>query len=163
MKYKVGDNVVHMSHGVGVIHSIETREFPGGKQTFYIVHIEDNGASKKVFVPFETAITRMRTIIDKETVERVYSELRNKTSPGIDHQTWNRRYREYMELIHSGDAVNIARVLRALYTLKLDKDLSFGERKLLEQAQSLLVQELAIAQTLSINAAEKKILDALNG
>jgi len=162
-QFKVGDNAVHLSHGVGVVRGIEEREFgKGNKQRFYILEIQDNGAPKKVFVPIETSATRLRPIIQQNQVEEVYKILRNREPSDIDHQTWNRRYREYMEKIHTGQVHEIAQVLRALFLLKHDKELSFGERKLLDQAKTLLVKELSLAQNLKEEQVEKE-LEAIFG
>ena len=64
----------------------------------------------------------------------------------VDSATWNRRYREYMEKIKTGSVFEIAEVLRDLYLLKFDKDLSFGERKMLDTARNLLIKELSLAK-----------------
>lgn len=158
VQFKVGDNAVHLSHGVGVVRGIEEREFgPGNKQRFYILEIQDNGAPKKVFVPIETSAQRLRPIIKQKEVDEVYKILRRKDGMAIDHQTWNRRYREYMEKIHTGQVQEIAEVLRALFLLKHDKDLSFGERKLLDQAKTLLVKELSLAQNIQEADVEKEL------
>ena len=91
-QFKVGDNAVHLSHGVGVVRAIEEREFsPGIKQSFYILEIQDNGAPKKVFVPTDNSAQRLRPIIRKKEVEKVYEILRRKDTTVIDHKTWNRR------------------------------------------------------------------------
>ena len=143
-KYKVGQSVVHLSYGIGTVKSIERREFsPNKVSEFYILEIIDNGTPKKVFVPIEGAEARLRPVMNKKTALSVlkYIELGKDTSD-IDHQTWNRRYRDYMELVHSGDAMQIAKVYVALQALRADKELSFGERKLLEQARELLTKEL---------------------
>lgn len=162
-QFKVGDNTVHLSHGVGVVRGIEEREFsPGKKQKCYIVEIQDSGALKKVIVPVENSSHRLRPIIRANEVEEVYQILRNKEPSGVDHQTWNRRYREYMEKIHTGQVHEIAEVLRALFLLKHDKDLSFGERKLLDQAKTLLVKELSLAQNIQEADVEKE-LEAIFG
>lgn len=156
--FKVGDNAVHLSHGVGVVKGIEERTFSsGGKQRFYILEIHDSGAPKKVFVPIDGTGNRLRPIIKKKEVEEVYKILRKKKPNEVDHQTWNRRYREYMEKIHTGQVQEIAEVLRALFLLKHDKDLSFGERKLLDQAKSLLVKELSLAQNVEEKEVEKEL------
>ena len=157
-EFKVGDNAVHLSHGVGIVRGIEERNFAGGKkQRFYILEIQDNGAPKKVFVPIENSQNRLRPIIRQDEVEEVYRILRKRESSPIDHQTWNRRYREYMEKIHTGHVQQIAEVLRALFLLKHDKDLSFGERKLLDQAKTLLVKELSLAQNIGEAEVEKEL------
>lgn len=161
--FKVGDNAVHLSHGVGVVKGIEEREFSGGiKQSFYILEIHDNGAPKKVFVPLIGSNKRLRPIIKSKEVEEVYKILRKRDANQIDHQTWNRRYREYMEKIHTGQVQEIAEVMRALFLLKHDKDLSFGERKLLDQAKTLLVKELSLAQNIEEEEVEKE-LEAIFG
>ena len=74
----------------------------------------------------------------------------------VDSATWNRRYREYMEKIKTGSVFEIAEVLRDLYLLKFDKDLSFGERKMLDTARSLLVKEISIAKAMSEEEVEKE-------
>lgn len=155
--FNVGDNAVHLSHGVGVVCGIEDRIFSGRKQSFYVLEIHDNGAPKKVFVPIENSQQRLRPIIQQKEVEEVYRILRKKEPSALDHQTWNRRYREYMEKIHTGHVQQIAEVLRALFLLKHDKDLSFGERKLLDQAKTLLVKELSLAQNIAEEQVEKEL------
>ena len=163
-RFKVGENAVHLSHGVGTVRGIEEREFATGqKQQFYILEIVDNGAPKKVFVPLDSSAQRLRPIIPQEEVKRVYSILRRKDSQVVDHQTWNRRYREYMEKIHTGQVHEIAEVLRTLFLLKHDKDLSFGERKLLDQAKTLLVKELSLAQKINEEAVEKELQAIFGG
>jgi CarD family transcriptional regulator len=157
-QFKVGDNAVHLAHGVGLVSRIEDREFsPGKKQSFYVLEIQNNGAPKKIFVPTDNTKNILRPIIKQEEVEEVYKILRKKDPSEIDHQTWNRRYREYMEKIHTGQVQEIAGVLRALFLLKHDKDLSFGERRLLDQAKTLLVKELSLAQNILESDVEKEL------
>jgi CarD family transcriptional regulator len=156
--YKVGDKVVHLSHGLGEVVNIEEREFPErGKEKFYILHIVDNGAPKKVFVPVIGAENRLRSVITRFETAKVWNALKSKATDTIDSQTWNRRYREYMEKIHTGNVLEVAEVLRSLIILKHDKDLSFGERKLLDQAKSLLVKELSVAENTSESEVESKL------
>ena len=100
----------------------------------------------------------LRKIIDKTTVTRVYRILREKKKAPIDQQTWNRRYREYTEKIKTGSVIEIAAVLRDLFLLKSDKELSFGERKVLDTARNLLVKELSIARS----HTEEKIMEELS-
>ncbi len=161
-QFKVGDNAVHLSHGVGIVRGIEEREFsPGQKQCFYILEIQDNGAPKKVFVPTDNSAQRLRPIIKKKEVERVYEILRRRDENAIDHQTWNRRYREYMEKIKTGSVKEIAEVLRNLYLLKNSKDLSFGEKKMFETAKNLLVKEISMSNSRSEAEVEEEVTKAL--
>jgi CarD family transcriptional regulator len=87
----------------------------------------------------------LRDLITAKQVKEVYSILKSRDIPR-DTQTWNRRYREYMEKIKTGSVFEIAEVLRDLCVLRLTKELSFGERKMLDTARGLLIKELAIAK-----------------
>jgi CarD family transcriptional regulator len=89
-------------------------------------------------------------------IPKVYAILRNKDVT-IDKQTWNKRYREYLEKIKTGSVFEIARVLRDLFILKSDKNLSFGERKMMDTAKNLLIKEISVAS----NAEETKVEEDL--
>ncbi len=141
--FKVGDNAVYPGYGVGEVSSIEVKEIMGTQHTFYTIRILDSGM--KIMVPKKNAQNvGLRPIITKSEAENVINVLK-RTDVKIDNQTWNRRYREYMEKIKTGSVFEIAEVLRDLFLLKVDKELSFGERKMLDTARSLLIKELALA------------------
>lgn len=144
-QFKVGEKVVYPGHGVGVIESIETRVVSGTKKAFYMLRILDSDMT--IMIPTENVgSVGLRKIIGKNMVSKVYKILRDKRVE-IDQQTWNRRYREYTEKIKTGSVLEIAKVLRDLLVLKADKELSFGERKMLDTARNLLVKELSIARS----------------
>jgi len=149
--FKVGDLAVYPAQGVGVIEAIESREVMGSTQKFYIMKIMSNGM--KIMIPNGSAESvGLRELILENDVPKVYEILKNKDIT-IDKQTWNKRYREYLEKIKTGSVFEIARVLRDLLILKNDKNLSFGERKMMDTAKSLLIKEISIAS----NAEETKI------
>ncbi len=143
--FKVGDKAVYPGQGVGEVMGIEHKEVAGQQQSFYVLKILDNGM--KIMIPINK-VTKvgLREIIDEDAVNQVYSIL-NDREIMIDSTTWNRRYREYTQKIETGSVFEIAQVLRDLYVLKGDKDLSFGERKMLDKARSLLVKELSLAKS----------------
>jgi len=148
--FKIGDLAVYPAHGVGRIESIETRKISGEEQDFYIMKILDNNMI--IMIPVSNVDSvGLRDIIDVGEVPKVYEIMKKRDMPP-DNQTWNRRYREYMEKIKSGSVYEVAEVLRDLYLLKEDKDLSFGERKMLDTAQSLLLKELSISKKTDENA-----------
>jgi CarD family transcriptional regulator len=151
MMFKVGDLAVYPAQGVGVIEAIESREVMGSTQKFYIMKIMSNGM--KIMIPTGSAESvGLRELILEDDVPKGYEILKNKDIT-IDKQTWNKRYREYLEKIKTGSVFEIARVLRDLLILKNDKNLSFGERKMMDTAKSLLIKEISIAS----NAEETKI------
>jgi CarD family transcriptional regulator len=98
----------------------------------------------------------LREIIGQKEVPKVFSILRKRDLP-IDNQTWNRRYREYMEKIKTGSAFEVAEVYRDLLMLKLDKELSFGERKMLDTARNLLVKEISLARQVDEDQVEEDL------
>ncbi|MFQ5900592.1 MAG: CarD family transcriptional regulator [Thermodesulfobacteriota bacterium] len=157
--FNVGDVVVYPAHGVGVVESIEAKEISGTTHTFFILTILGNGMT--VMVPVDNAeLVGLRDLVDKKTVTRVYDILRDKDAPP-DTQTWNRRYREYMEKIKTGSILEVATVLRDLYLLKFDKELSFGEKKMFDTAKNLLVQELSIVNKTTSSKVEEELHDVL--
>jgi CarD family transcriptional regulator len=153
--FKVGDLAVYPAHGVGVIESIESKWISGNKQEFYIMRILDNGMI--IMIPLENANNvGLRQVIDAAQVPKIYDILKEKEVEP-DNQTWNRRYREYMEKIKTGSVYELAEVLRDLFILREDKELSFGERKMMDTARSLLVKEISIAKDLDEGQVEKDI------
>ena len=153
--FKVGDLAVYPAQGVGVIEAIENREVGGSKQLFYIMKIMGNGM--KIMIPMVSAKSvGLREVIMETEIPKVYEILRMKDVT-IDKQTWNKRYREYLEKIKTGSVFEIARVLRDLSILKGDKSLSFGERKMMDTAKNLLIKEISVAS----NSAETKVEEDL--
>jgi len=142
--FKVGDLAVYPAHGVGIIEAIEKKEILGKEHQCYVMRIIDNGMT--IIIPTSnTKAVGLREIIDHEEIPKIF-EILSKRDVEIDTQTWNRRYREYSEKIKTGSVYEIAGVLRDLVLLKYDKDLSFGERKMLDMAKHLLVKEISIAK-----------------
>ena len=144
-EFKTGDIAVYPAHGVGKVTAIEEKEIAGSKAKFYILQIIDSGMT--IMVPTTNVKNvGLREVIGKEEVDQVYEILQEHGEYTINEQTWNRRYREYMDKIKTGSIYEIAEVLRDLSMLRFEKELSFGERKMLDTARNLIIKELAIAQ-----------------
>lgn len=143
-QFQVGDKAVYPVHGVAEVVALEKRDIGGSSTSVYILKILETGL--KIMVPVTNAGTvGLRELISGKQVKEVYAILKSRDVPR-DTQTWNRRYREYMEKIKTGSVFEIAEVLRDLCVLRTSKDLSFGERRMLEQARSLVVREIALAK-----------------
>ena len=142
--FNVGDLAVYPAHGVGLIEGIEEKSISGVENIFYVIRILDN--DMKIMVPRKNAEqVGLRKIISDSEVEQVYAILKEKNVE-FTPQTWNRRYREYMDKIKTGSIFDLATVLRDLYILQMDKPLSFGEKKMLDTAKGLLIKELSVAK-----------------
>ncbi|HDP24348.1 MAG TPA: CarD family transcriptional regulator [Deltaproteobacteria bacterium] len=157
--FKVGDIVVYPAHGVAEVESVEDREISGHTTEFFILKVMDSQMT--VMVPVNNVENvGIRQLLDADGIEKVMDILKERSIP-IDNQTWNRRYREYMEKIKSGSAFEIAYVLRDLNILKRGKELSFGERKMFDTAKNLLVNEISTAKKIVKKDAEKLMLKAM--
>ncbi len=153
--FNVGDMAVYPAHGVGVIEKIESQEISGCKQDFYVMRILDNDMT--IMIPTgNVENVGLREIIGRTDVPKLYSILK-KRNVTIDNQTWNRRYREYMEKIKTGSVFEVAKVYRDLLILKLEKELSFGERKMLDTARNLLIREISLAEDVNEEQVEKDL------
>jgi CarD family transcriptional regulator len=155
--FKVGELAVYPAQGVGVIEAIEEREMMGNIQSFYIMKIL--GSNMKIMIPLDSAKSvGLRGVISAREIPKIYEILKDKDIT-IDKQTWNKRYRDYLEKIKTGSVYEVARVLRDLCILKLDKDLSFGERKMMDTARNLLIKEISVVSKSDESKVEKAIND----
>jgi len=154
--FNVGDLAVYPAHGVGIIERIEAQEISGCRQDFYVMRILDNDMI--IMIPTKNVKNvGLRDLIGQTEVPKLYSILKKKEVAN-DNRTWNRRYREHMDKIKTGSVYDVAEVYRDLLVLAMDKELSFGEKKMLETARSLLVKEISLAQ----NVGEEEVLEDLN-
>ena len=143
--FEAGDLAVYPAHGVGRIEAIESKTVNGEAHDFYIMKVLES--SMVIMIPTRNvASVGLRDLIDKKEIPKVYDIMKEKQEGVGENQTWNRRYREYMDKIKTGSLFEVAEVFRDLSLLKLTKDLSFGERKLYDTAQLLLVKELSKAK-----------------
>lgn len=163
--FKIGEIAVYPAHGVGIVERIESMDISGSQRIFYVLRLIDNDMT--IMIPQDSAqVVGMRALITPSEVPKIIKLLKDKPrnrikSKGRD-QTWNRRQREYMEKIKTGSIYEIAEVLRELYLLKLDKDLSFGEKKVLDTARGLLIKELSLVQKTTELLVEKQLNKIFN-
>ena len=154
--FKVGDMAVYPAHGVGVIERIENREISGCQEDFYVMRILET--KMIIMIPSSNAANvGLRQIIDQDEVSKIFSILKKRDISVDGNQTWNRRYRDYMDKIKSGSVFEVAEVYRDLTTIKQDKELSFGERKMLDTARGLLVKEISLAKNMNEEDVERDI------
>ena len=155
-EFKVGDLAVYPAHGVGRINAIETRVVNGEEHDFYMMRIIENEMT--IMIPtWNVEQVGLRDVIDEKEIPKIYEVMKKRERSASETQTWNRRYREYMDKLKTGSLYDVAEVYRDLSLLKLTKDLSFGERKLYDTAQTLLVMELSTAS----NVDEKTIISEM--
>jgi len=156
--FKVGDHIVYPMHGAGIIDSIEEKDILGQKQAYYILKMP---GEVKVMVPTNKAEEiGVRGIIDKSSVDKVFAILEeDKTEMSMN---WNKRYRDNMDKMKSGDIYEIADVVRNLSFKQKEKGLSTGEKKMLSNAKQILVSELILAENATQEEVEGLIETKIN-
>jgi CarD family transcriptional regulator len=152
---KIGDMAVYPAQGVAVFQGVEKTEVMGRSMTFYILQVLDS--NKKIMIPLEKLQSvKLREVINEREVAEVFAILRER-DVNLNDETWVRRYRSYDEKMKTGSIYEIAEVLRDLNLRKHDKDLSFGERRMLDTARRLLVQELSVARQSDKDEVEREL------
>ncbi len=156
--FNIGDKIVYPMHGAGTIDAIEEKDILGEKQAYYIIKMP---GEVKVMIPTEKAEqVGVRNIINKEEAVKVMSVLgENETE--MD-KNWNKRYRDNMDKMKSGDIYEVADVVRNLSFKQKEKGLSTGEKKMLSNAKQILVSELVLAEHASQEEVEQLIDNKIN-
>ena len=155
LEFQVGEKAVYPAQGVAEVVGIDEREIAGKAHRFYVLRILDS--DMKIMVPVQKADqVGLRSVVGQTEIRGVYDILRDKDIQQ-DKQTWNRRYRGFMEKIKTGSLYEVAEVFRDLYRLKNSKTLSFGERRMLETAKTLIIKELSVARNTTEAKVEREI------
>ena len=156
--FNIGDEIVYPMHGAGRIDSIEEKDILGEKQSYYILSMP---GEVKVMVPIERAEqVGVRSVIDKSSADKVFNLL-SQDETEMD-KNWNKRYRDNMEKLKSGDIYEIADVVRNLSFKQKEKGLSTGEKKMLVNAKQILVSELVLAEKSNKDEIEELVDTKIN-
>lgn len=142
--YSIGDKVVHPMHGAGVMESIINKKINGVTRSYYVLKLFVN--NMQVLIPVETCDEiGVRPIVDSMTANNVISSIRNIEV--VDEANWNKRYRDNMLNLKSGDVMKVAQVVKGLSLREQQRGLSAGERKMLNSAKQILISELVLAKS----------------
>lgn len=156
--FNVGDQIVYPMHGAGTIDSIEEKDVLGQKQSYYILKMP---GEVKVMVPIAMAEqVGVRSIIDKGSADKVFAVLEQDETEM--NKNWNKRYRDNMDKLKSGDIYEIADVVRNLSFKQKEKGLSTGEKKMLTNAKQILVSELVLAEHSNKDEMEELVDNKIN-
>lgn len=156
--FSVGDKIVHPMHGAGIIDSIITRKIGGESVDFYVMKLPV-GAMVVMIPVASCAAIGVRGVVDSACAERVMKTL--KELPSDMTNNWNRRYRENMMKLKSGDLLEVATVIKGLMCRDSEKGLSTGERKMLHSAKQILISEIVLSQGTTYEAVEDRLNKAL--
>lgn len=156
--YQIGDKIAHPLHGAGTISDVETKRIDGRNKSYYVMHISKG--DMRVMIPTESCdAVGIRPIVCKEEAERILSSI-----PAIElvvDNNWNKRCRDNMERIRSGNLLEVACVIKSLVHRDNERGLSTGERKMLHSAKQILISELVLSKGDSYEEIEQQLYACL--
>jgi CarD family transcriptional regulator len=158
---RVGEFAVYPGHGVARVVECRTQEIAGHEAEFLVLHMVDD--ESRILIPLgQVGRVGLRRIMGSDDAARIWDILRKRTRKRASHGvTWSRQFREFQDKVRTGSVFEVAEVLRDLLRLQTTKELSFGEHKLLENARSLIVQELAASQSAEAADVERDVRAAV--
>lgn len=155
LEFSIGDKAVYPAQGVAEVIGIDNKEINDCVMSFYVLKVL--GSEMQILVPKDKADqVGLRSVATDEEIEEVL-EILGEQDIHIDKQTWNRRYRGFMEKIKTGSLFEVAEVFRDLYRLKSTKPLSFGERRMLDTAKTLIVKEMSVVREITAEQVEEQL------
>jgi CarD family transcriptional regulator len=157
--FNLGDKVVYPMHGAGVIETMESREILGEIKNYYVLKMPIG--EMKLMIPVDNVNNiGLRNIVDKQTVEEVYKVLRQKAE--INESNWNKRYRDNMAKMKTGDIFEVAEVVRDLTYRDREKGLSTGEKKMLVSAKQMLISEITLSTGMGTEEIQEHLDEIIN-
>jgi CarD family transcriptional regulator len=156
--YNIGDMIAHPLHGAGVIDSIESRKVGGNTRDYYVLKLPAGGMV--VMIPTESSeMIGVRPIIGRAEAEELLESIADIDAEMTSN--WNKRYRENMQRIKSGDLIEVARVVKGLTARENERGLSTGERKMLHSAKQILISEIVLSREMTYEEVETRINAAM--
>lgn len=152
--YQIGEKIVYPMHGAGVVQSIEEKEILGEKQKYYVLKVPST--EMKLMVPVSTAENiGVRPVISEDELPGIFDAVKKDVDESCPN--WNKRYRDNLAKIKTGDIIEVAKVVKSLTIRELDKPLSTCEKKMLTNARHILVSELVMATNKDMDCIEKEV------
>lgn len=156
--FSIGDKIVYPMHGAGVVEKIEIKNILGEDRKYYILNIPYG--DMKVMVPVDNSSqVGIRNIVSSNEMDKVMDVLKDESTEMSNN--WNRRYRENMEKLKTGNIVSVAEVVRNLVRNDHKKKLSTGEKKMLSNARQILISEVILVKDMPIDEADRMIEDTI--
>ena len=157
--FNLGDKVVYPMHGAGVIETMESKEILGEIRNYFVLKMPIG--EMKLMIPVDNVNNiGLRNIIDKQTVEEVYNVLKQEAE--INDSNWNKRYRDNMTKMKTGDIFEVAEVVRDLTYRDREKGLSTGEKKMLVSAKQMLISEITLSTGMDSEEIQEYMDEIIN-
>jgi len=159
MEFQIGDKVVYPNQGVGIVEQISTRNLTGLPEMFYLLKL--SSSSMRVMVPMSSvANVGLRRVTKSSQIGGILEYLQKGRCKSA--QDWKGRFKENSEKMRNGSLMQVAEVMKTLVILNQAKPLSFREKKMLDRARQLLVDEIAVARGQAKEAVEAQLIKSLS-
>ncbi len=157
-QFQIGEHVVYPLQGVGVIKDIKERVVRNNPVLYYVIYIDMSDMT--VSIPVEkVSESGVRGIVSIEDANKALESISSKYEPvAVD---WKARYQMNVDLIKEGSIFSIAKVVQGLYHRSKVKELPVQERKLYDNALSLLIDECSYSLGKDKKEIEKTIFSHL--
>ncbi|MFA9422574.1 MAG: CarD family transcriptional regulator [Sedimentibacter sp.] len=157
--FKLGDKVVYPMHGAGIIETVESKEILGEIKNYFVLKMPIG--EMKLMIPVDNVNNiGLRDIIGESLVDGVYNIL--KQAAVLNDSNWNKRYRDNMIKMKTGDIAAVAQVVRDLTYRDREKGLSTGEKKMLVSAKQMLVSEISLSTEMDSDHVQEYIENIIN-
>ena len=156
--FMIGDKIVYPMHGAGVIEEIEEKKILGETRRYYILRVPCG--DMKIMIPVDSSKDiGVRSVVSDMELSQVMETLESESSQMSSN--WNRRYRENMEKLKTGNVIQVAEVVRNLMRTDREKKLSTGEKKMLSNAKQILLSEIILIKGIDIGDAGRMVEKAI--
>ena len=152
--FSVGDLVAHPLHGAGTICEIEQKRIDGKNKDYYVMLIPSG--SMRIMIPVDGCeAVGLRPIIDSVRAEEILEQI--PLLEVVEDSSWNKRYRENMLRIRSGNLLEVAAVVKSLVVRESDRGLSTCERKMLHSAKQIMISEIVLCLDSTYSEVEERL------
>lgn len=158
--FKIGDKIAYPMHGAGVIEGVENRRILGEEHKYYILKLSMGNV--QIMIPTanmeEIGVRYIVSADEADAVIRSFIECAEEE----EDMNWNKRYRENIEKLKDGSLAEVAHVTKSLILRDRKKSLSNAERKMLNNAKSVLISELVLSKGMSYTEVEHLLMEAIS-
>lgn len=159
--FKISEKVIYPGHGVAVVNEIVEKLVAGNKIKFFKLCFLYKDMT--VLVPINNAQhMAIRRLRNRDFVIKVLDELTRAPERKLENldftpSGWNKRNKDYQVKIQGGELMDLAKIYRELMFVAKQKELSFGERSLLQLTEDLIAQEIEVVTGGSRDSVLRKI------
>ena len=158
MDFQVGDKVVYPNQGVGIIEQVSSRNVTGEPEMFYMLKL--GSTSMRVMVPMtNVSVIGLRRVAKRGEIGCILEYLERGGCKSA--QDWKHRFKENSEKMRAGSMQQVAEVLKTLLILNHAKPLSFREKRMLDRAWALIVDEVAVSRSVDRQVAETLLVKTI--